>query len=60
MLSQQIYQFEDEASDQYAIGYSQAHLESLRTFRDGQLVLAKVWAEIAKLVDFMSNAKEEE
>lgn len=56
--SQRVQQLEEEASDQYVIGYSRAHLESLHTFRDGQLVLANAKAKIAKLTDFMSDAEE--
>lgn len=42
------------------IDHSRAHLESLRTFRDGRPVPAEAEVEIAKLVDFMYDAEEEE
>lgn len=60
VLSQQMHQLEEEASDQYAFGYSWAHLESFHRFREGQLVLAEAEPEIAKLANFMSNAMKEE
>lgn len=42
VLSQQIHQLEDEASDRYAVDYLWARLDSLHTFHVADLCLPRL------------------